>query len=88
MSRARLIFTGNTRAGKRKCLGEAVLFSTPNSRSNRRAESQEHRKPHGRPPPAQAQIADAEAKLGFKFPPSYLIFLEMAGAYCMDSWDT
>ena len=39
------------------------------------------------PPPTQAQLADAEAKLGFKFPPSFLVFLSKAGAYKLRYWE-
>jgi hypothetical protein len=45
-------------------------------------------KPNIVPAPTQAQIRDAEAKLGFKFPPTFLTFLENAGSYCMSYWET
>jgi|ERR1051326_1539750 cell wall assembly regulator SMI1 len=40
------------------------------------------------PPPTQAQIADTEAKLGFKFPPSFVTFLDKAGSYKLRYWET
>jgi hypothetical protein len=39
-------------------------------------------------PPSQVQIAYAEANLGFKFPPSFLTFLEKAGSYALEYWET
>ncbi|HPS90331.1 MAG TPA: SMI1/KNR4 family protein [Methanosarcina vacuolata] len=45
-------------------------------------------KPDIVPPPTPAQIADAEAKLGCKFPPSFLAFLNQAGSYQLRYWET
>ena len=45
-------------------------------------------KPNVVPPPTQDQITDAEAKLGIKFPPSYITFLKSAGSNEMRDWET
>jgi hypothetical protein len=39
-------------------------------------------------PPSSDMIASAEEKLGCKFPPSFLIFLEKAGSYQLPFWET
>lgn len=39
------------------------------------------------PPPSPEQIADAEAQLECKFPPSYLRFLSAAGSYQLPFWE-
>lgn len=44
-------------------------------------------KPRIAPPPSAAQLLDAEAKLGCKFPPSYLRFLAIAGSYQLSFWE-
>jgi hypothetical protein len=38
--------------------------------------------------PTREQIAQAEAELEFKFPPDFLIFLEKAGSYAFEYWET
>ena len=45
-------------------------------------------KPRVVPPPTAEQIADAEAKLSIKFPPSFLTFLSKAGQYALSYWET
>ncbi len=44
-------------------------------------------KPRIGPAPSAEMINDAETKLGFKFPPSFLIFLEQAGSYQLPFWE-
>ena len=44
--------------------------------------------PHSVPAPTPEQITNAETKLGIKFPPSFLIFLEKAGTYQLPYWET
>ena len=45
-------------------------------------------KPRFAPPPSKSQIDRAEAELGFKFPPSFLTFLNLAGGYALEYWET
>lgn len=40
------------------------------------------------PPPTPEQIRAAEAALGLRFPPSFLSFLQLAGAYALPFWET
>ncbi len=40
------------------------------------------------PPPTPEQILEAENQLNIKFPPSFLVFLEKAGAYQLPFWET
>ena len=45
-------------------------------------------KPNVVPPPTAEQIAEAETKLGFRFPPSFLAFLGKAGLFALRHWET
>jgi SMI1-KNR4 cell-wall len=46
------------------------------------------REPRVLAPPTQGQIAEAEARLSLKFPPSFLTFLSKAGSYALSYWET
>ena len=39
------------------------------------------------PPPTDAQIAEAEALLGVRLPPSYIAFMKRAGGVLLPEWD-
>ena len=45
-------------------------------------------KPRVSPAPSNEQIAEAEAQIGCKFPPSYLTFLALCGSYQLPYWET
>lgn len=44
--------------------------------------------PDAVPAPTVEQIADAEAKLGITFPPSFRVFLDQGGSYQLPFWET
>ena len=45
-------------------------------------------KPKCVPAPTKVQVSQAEAELGFTFPPSFLVFLSRAGNYTLPYWQT